>query len=336
MLYLYFPFIFLLSCFLTWALRCYALSTSMLDIPNQRSSHKIPVPRGGGLSFVLCFLISVIVLLSGAFIEHWLAIALLGSGFFIAFIGFMDDRKGGIPARWRLLAHFAAACFALYCLGGMPAIPVFGWTLAVGGLANIFALLYLIWLLNLYNFMDGIDGLAAVEGVSVCLGGVLLYCLTNNIDSIYLPISLAATLAGFLFWNFPPAKIFMGDAGSGFLGLVIGILSMQAATIKPNFFWSWLILLGVFIVDATVTLLRRGIRGEVLFEAHRSHAYQYASRYYGEHRHVTLGVLIINVLWLFPIALAVGFDWINSSLGLLIAYLPLFALALKFNAGVKE
>ncbi len=105
--------------------------------------------------------------------------------------------------------------------------------------------------------------------------------------------------------------------------------------IKTNFFWAWMILLGVFIVDATVTLLFRGMSGEVLFEAHRSHAYQHASRYYSKHLPVTFGVLAINLFWLFPMAIAVGFDLINGSLGVVMAYLPLFILALRFKAGKK-
>jgi Fuc2NAc and GlcNAc transferase len=218
----------------------------------------------------------------------------------------------------------------------MPAIPLLGWTLASGLIINILGVFYLVWLLNLYNFMDGIDGIAALEALVICVAGAILYYVTDNTTAAFLPLSLAVAVAGFLFWNFPPARIFMGDAGSGFLGLILGILSIQAATVEANFFWSWLILLGVFIVDATVTLLRRGISGEIHFEAHCSHAYQHASRYYGKHRTVTLGVLLIDLLWLFPIAIAVGLNIINGSLGLVIAYFPLYILALKFKAGKKE
>lgn len=184
--------------------------------------------------------------------------------------------------------------------------------------------------------MDGIDGIAALEAVSVCLGAIVLYHVQDNENAMYLPSCLAFAVAGFLIWNFPPARIFMGDAGSGFLGLILGVLSIQSAKINSNFFWAWMILLGVFIVDATVTLLGRALRGEVIFEAHRSHAYQHASRYYGKHLPVTLGALAINLLWLLPIAIGVGLGFINSGLGLLIAYLPLVILALQFKAGQRE
>lgn len=335
MFWFYYVLIFTLSCTLTWALRHYALATNLLDMPNHRSSHIIPTPRGGGVSFVLCFLMAILSLSYLKLITCSMSVALLGGGSLVAILGFLDDR-GHIPARWRLLGHFGASGFALYTLGGMPAISFFSWNLSTGLVVNILAVFYLVWLLNLYNFMDGIDGIAAVEAVTVCLGGVLLYCLYDNANEMFLPISLAFAVAGFLFWNFPPARIFMGDAGSGFLGFVLGILSIQAAMINANYFWSWLILLGVFIVDATITLLRRGLHGEGLFEAHRNHAYQYASRYYGKHLPVTMGVLAINLLWLSPMAIAVGLNVINGSLGLLIAYLPLVGLALKFKAGKKE
>ena len=335
MIWLYSFVIFSLSCVLTWLLRRYALATNLLDIPNHRSSHVIPTPRGGGLSFVLCFLVAVSFLSYWGFISFSMSTAILGSGSFIAILGFLDDR-GNIPARWRLIGHFIASIFALYTLGGMPAVTFFNWTLSTGLIANSLAVFYLVWLLNLYNFMDGIDGIAAVEAVTVCLGGIVLYCLNHNANTLLLPVSLSFAVAGFLFWNFPPARIFMGDAGSGFLGLVLGILSIEATVVNANFFWSWLILLGVFIVDATVTLLRRGMYRQGLFEAHRSHAYQHASRYFGKHLPVTIGVLLINLLWLLPMAILVGFGFVNGCAGLLIAYFPLVLLVLKFNAGKKD
>ncbi|MBA2655632.1 MAG: glycosyltransferase family 4 protein [Tatlockia sp.] len=335
MSWLFYLFIFSLSLSLTWALHRFRLSSMMLDVPNHRSSHVNPTPRGGGLAFVFCFSLALIFLWNYKLIGFLPAISLLGTSFFIAFIGFMDDLHG-VSVEWRLLGHFIAASLALYGLGGMAEINLFYWTLPAGLLTSAMAVLYLVWLLNLYNFMDGIDGLAAIEAITVCIGGALLYYFLNQPMAAILPLTLAVSVAGFLIWNFPPARIFMGDAGSGFLGFVLGLLSIQAAIIETNFFWAWLILLGVFIVDATVTLLRRIIQGEVIFEAHRSHAYQHASRFYGRHRPVTLAVLVINLLWLFPMAFAVGFNFINGSLGMLIAYFPLFFLVLKFKAGLRE
>jgi Fuc2NAc and GlcNAc transferase len=210
-------------------------------------------------------------------------------------------------------------------------------TFDLGWLGQILGMFYLVWLLNLYNFMDGIDGLASIEAITVCLGGALLYLLeSETIGQWVSPALLAVTVAGFLVWNFPPARIFMGDAGSGFLGIVLGLFSVQAAWIAPQFFWSWLILLGVFIVDSTWTLFRRFLRGEKIYEAHRSHAYQYASRYYGSHKRVSLVIGLINLCWLTPLALWVGRSGLNALLGLVLAYLPLMLLAMHFRAGSGE
>jgi Fuc2NAc and GlcNAc transferase len=321
----------------TYCLRRYALSRSLMDIPNARSSHSMPTPRGGGVAIVLSFLLILPLLVTFGVTDWRMACASLGAGASIAMLGFLDDH-GHIAARWRLLGHFAAAAWALFWLGGLPPLSFFGSSFDMGWLGHGVAAVYLVWLLNLYNFMDGIDGIASVEAICVCLGGAVLYVMSGAAQptDFWLPLLMAAAVAGFLFWNFPPARIFMGDAGSGFLGITIGILSVQAAWVSPQLLWAWQILLGVFVVDATFTLIRRLLRGDRVYEAHRSHAYQYASRQHGRHLPVTMAVLLINVFWLFPLALWVGLGGIDGILGLVIAYLPLVGLAVKYQAGEQE
>ncbi|AZF52042.1 Undecaprenyl-phosphate alpha-N-acetylglucosaminyl 1-phosphate transferase [Pseudomonas sp. R4-34-07] len=253
----------------------------------------------------------------------------------VALVGFMDDH-GHIAARWRLLGHFIASGWALFWLGGLPQISVLGLEVNLLWFGQFVAILYLVWMLNLYNFMDGIDGIASIEAISVCLGACLLYWLAGFEGLIWLPMLLAAAVAGFLFWNFPPARIFMGDAGSGFLGITLGVLSIQAAWSSSQLLWAWLILLGVFVVDATFTLIRRLVRGDKVYEAHRSHAYQFASRRFGRHLPVTLAVAGINLFWLLPLSLCVVYLGLDGAVGLIVAYVPLIGLALKFNAGALE
>ncbi|WP_374088820.1 glycosyltransferase family 4 protein [Methylomicrobium lacus] len=319
----------------TGLIRRYALRSNMIDVPNQRSSHTLPTPRGGGMAIVVVFLVSLGALFALDVLTPKQSWALFGAGAWVAVVGFLDDHRH-IPAGWRLLAHFIGAGWGLYWLGGFPPLPLFGQLVALGWIGHVFGLFYLVWLLNLYNFMDGIDGIAGIEAITVCLGGVLLFLLSGN-QSVWLePALLAAAAAGFLLWNFPPAKIFMGDAGSGFLGIVLGLISLQAAWLNPNLFWSWLCLLGVFIVDATLTLLQRFRRGEKLHEAHRSHAYQFAARRFGSHRPVTLFVGAVNLFWLLPLAISIGLGMLNGILGVALAYLPLLLTALKFNAGGTE
>jgi len=324
-----------LAWILTAALRRYALAHNVIDVPNARSSHKSPTPRGGGIAFVISYLLGILALLFIGSIGPSEALALAGTGAWIALIGFLDDH-GHIQARWRLLAHFIGAAWALYWIGGVPPIAVFGFELGSGWVLAILGALYLVWLLNLYNFMDGIDGIASIEAICVAVGGCILYAIAGQPMAGASSAMLAATVAGFLVWNFPPAKIFMGDGGSGFLGITLGALSLQAGWHSPAMLWAWLILLGVFIVDATLTLLRRLGRGEKVYEAHRTHAYQYASRRCGSHRRVTLSVLAVNLLWLLPVAIAVSTGFVDGLVGLLCAYLPLVAGALWLKAGSPE
>ena len=192
----------------------------------------------------------------------------------------------------------------------------------------------LVWLLNLYNFMDGIDGIAGIEALSSTLVvGMLFLFAFDNQGLSSLNLLMFASVIGFLVWNFPPAKIFMGDTGSGFLGLMLGALALYSSHIAAQMFWVWLIMLGVFIVDATYTLSRRLLRGEKVYEAHRSHAYQYASRKYGSHRPVTLATLMINLCWLSPWAIVVSYGTVDGAVGVLCAYVPLLWIAWYFHAG---
>ena len=326
--------VFLLSLSLTAYLRHYALAKNIMDVPNHRSSHEVPTPRGGGVAFIVSFLFAIpFVSDFNPFISS-VCIALVGSGLSVAIIGFWDDRKP-VAARWRLLGHFGASIFALYCLGGLPSLVLGSFIFPAGYLLNGLAIFYLVWLLNLYNFMDGIDGIAGIEAISVSLSGAFLYYLMGDYSLMGLPLALAAAVAGFLWWNFPAARIFMGDAGSGFLGLILGILSIQAAIVHAQLFWCWLILLGVFIVDSTLTLLCRLQRGCKVYEAHRSHAYQRALCYFNGHVGVTVGVLIINVVWLLPLAIFVAMGYVAGLTGVIIAYIPLIILAVKLKAGTS-
>jgi len=321
---------------LTGCLRHYALSKSLLDIPNERSSHTVVTPRGGGLAIVITFLAAMLLLFVMDELEQNIMLGLLGAGFLVALTGFIDDHRH-IAARWRLLMHFLSAGWILYQLGGLPPLQVFGNTLDLVWFADLLSVLYLVWLLNLYNFMDGIDGIAGVEAVTVCLGGIVLFLLAGSPGVTYIvPALLLSAVVGFLFWNFPSAKIFMGDVGSGFLGLILGALSIQAAWIEPDLFWAWLILLGVFIVDGTVTLIRRIIRKEKFYEAHCSHAYQHASRQLKSHMRVTISIGLINMVWLFPVAVLVSMQYLDGVSGLIIAYTPLIILAFYNKAGANE
>lgn len=335
MVWIFFVIAGCISLLLTSALRRYALSKSLIDIPNARSSHTVPTPRGGGVAIVLSFLLLVPLLSIFSLLPWAAAWGLIGAGVGVAVLGFLDDH-GHIAARWRLLGHFSAAVWALFWLGGIPPLTIMGVVFNMGWIGVVLSLFYLVWMLNLYNFMDGIDGLASLEAIAVCLSASLIYALMGFSSLAWAPLLLSFTVAGFLYWNFPPAKIFMGDAGSGFLGVTLGILSLQAAWASPALLWVWVILMGVFVVDATFTLVRRLVRGDKVYEAHRSHAYQSASRQFGRHLPVTLTVGLVNVVWLLPVALCVALLGLDGFVGVIIAYIPLVMLAWKFKAGAVE
>lgn len=322
------------SLLLTGAIRRYALSRGLIDIPGSRSSHTVPTPRGGGAAIVVCFAVALAAFIAFDLYSRSMLAALLGAGLLIALVGFADDHRDIAPY-WRLLVHVAAAVWALLWMDGAPPFSFFGSTVDPGWVGFVCAVLVLVWAVNLYNFMDGIDGIAAVEAICVCGGGALLYVLAGQASLAVLPLVLAAAAAGFLLWNFPPARIFLGDVGSGFLGITGVLLGFQAAWAEPRLLWSWIILLGVFVTDATFTLLRRLLRREKALEAHRSHAYQHASRRFG-HRVVTLVVGAIDLVWLLPMAYLVGSGRLEGVLGMIVAYVPLIGLWVWFKGGKPE
>lgn len=320
------------SWILTAGMRRYALAAKIIDVPNSRSSHTQPTPRGGGVAIVFSFSALIGGLASVGIAPAGLVLILLTSGPMVALMGYLDDRKP-LPARWRFLAQVVAAAWALWCMGGIPPVPAFGISIDLGWIGLALASAYLVWMTNLYNFMDGIDGVAGCEGVTVSLSAGLCWWLASATSDWILVVGLAACIGGFLAWNFPPAKIFMGDVGSGFIGFTLGAISLWTAQVASQLFWCWFILIGCFMVDATTTLLRRVHRGERFYEAHRSHAYQYASRLYQSHRAVTLAIGAINFAWLLPMALLVATRRLDGAVGTLIAYAPLVWLAYRYKAG---
>ncbi|UHT63370.1 MraY family glycosyltransferase [Acinetobacter lwoffii] len=328
----FFLIFFVLAFGFTYFMRAYALKKNIIDNPNERSSHSTPTPRGGGVAVVCSYLLALAVLIYSQQLTVHIGLTLMVAGFVIALLGFLDDH-GHINSMLRLAIHFFVAIGVVISLGGFAEVTVFN-GVQLGFIANIIAVFFLVWLLNLYNFMDGINGIASVEAITVTASMAILYYVLNtslNSDLLWL---LAACALGFLLWNFPKAKIFMGDACSGFLGLTLGILALIALKDNLALFCAWIICLGVFVVDATYTLIKRVLSGYKMYDAHRSHSYQILSRQWGSHTPVTLAVAAVNLLWLFPIAYITATQfWAYPEMAVLIAYLPLILLAIKLKAG---
>ncbi|MDQ2733027.1 MAG: glycosyl transferase family 4, partial [Armatimonadota bacterium] len=242
----------------------------------------------------------------------------------VAGVGWIDDRRGLSPGT-RAVAHFAAAAWGLAWLGGFPHLDLGVGTIPLGIVGSLLGLVGIVWMINLYNFMDGIDGLAATEAIMTAGVGGALLLIQGSAGTATLSLILAASAVGFLVWNWAPAKIFMGDVGSGFLGYVLAILAVSTENDHSLPLLVWIILLSVFVVDATATLLRRVRLGEKWHKPHCSHAYQRVTYAGFSHASVTGVIAGINALlggiawicWRWPSFLLPGLFVSVSILGFL-------------------
>ena len=314
------------SLLMTWLVRIYALRHAVLDVPNERSSHTSATPRGGGLAIVVTVLAATAWLHARGLIETPLAYSLLIGGAAVAALGWIDDhRRLGVAVR--VVVQFAAAGWAVFLAGGLVAIDTGLGRVDTGmAIGSALATLGIVWLLNLYNFLDGTDGYAGTQAVCAALAGAALFWIGGAAGVATLCLIIAAAAAGFLFWNWPPARIFMGDVGSCFLGYAFGVLALFGEKSGALPAWLWLILLGAFVWDATFTLLRRLLTGERWYDAHRSHAYQRLHQLGVGHRPIALWLLIVNVALLWPLAYA-GALWNNSRPWALVISVVVLAVA---------
>ncbi|PID55107.1 MAG: glycosyl transferase [Gammaproteobacteria bacterium] len=295
-----------------------AAQWELADIPNERSSHVVPTPHGGGVGIITALLLCVI----GGFFSGIPWRPELGFITFVALIlcivGVLDD-KYDLSARLRLLVYGALISLCVLVIVPFAAYGLAGSVFLAAG-----AVLALLWLTNLYNFMDGIDALAALQAILACGAAAYLVWSFAGGETYVLYLSLfAACHLGFLFWNFPPARLFMGDAGSVPTGFVLGALALYGHWQGLLPIACWLILLAVFITDATYTLIWRFADGQVVTEAHRSHAYQRLSRHFNSHLAVVAIFVLLFVFWLFPCALAAVIWPQAQALLVILVYVPL-------------
>ncbi len=309
----------------------FAVKRRILDVPNERSSHTVARPRGGGVAFVLVFTLAVFILWAMHVLPGRDALA-LACGIPVAAIGFWDD-MAGLSWKLRLIVHIAAAMLALSCFEHFTQVRL-DFAVSFSPVAIAAAVVCgLVWLTNLTNFMDGIDGIAGVEVIVTSAACFLLIAHNSGLNGIAMAFAaMAVAVAGFLVWNWPPAKIYMGDAGSSFLGFTLGVMVCIAVAKHGVSIWSPLILFSVFLVDATWTLLRRMLRAEQWYTPHRSHAYQHAAGRWG-HRATTLVVAAIDIFWLAPLAWLANVRPSHGPLLFVIAAAPLIAIVYALRAG---
>lgn len=274
---------------------------AVLDIPNDRSSHTDATPRGGGVAVTAGILFGCIVW-SVLDFSDFFVLVLLGMAA-LALVSWLDDRRGGLPVGLRFGVQMLAVGAVLVLLPDFAtvtqgAVPLW--------LERVVLFLAWLWFTNLFNFMDGINGITGVEMVTVGAGSVLVAAWQHP-DLANAPgLVVAAAALGFLPWNWGRAKVFLGDVGSVPVGYLLGLLLLllalsgawAAALILPMYYW----------VDATYTLLRRGLRGEKVWQAHRSHFYQQGARKLGSHAAVALRIAALNLL-LVGLAVASTYSW---------------------------
>lgn len=287
----------------------YARGRQLLDLPGRRRSHTMPTPRGGGIGIVVTVFIAVLLFWS----SHPEALELAAAVAIVGAAGWIDDHRG-LAARWRLLAHVLAVALLLVPLAlgvkaQLCAFPIemscaqIGWLVAA--LLSVAGLL-LVWSINLHNFMDGIDGILALQASFVFAVASVAFAHAGDArDAITAAACLACTL-GFLPFNFPRARVFMGDVGSGVLGLLIGVVAILLA-VRPGIAKATgLIACSAFVTDATCTLLSRMLRGRRWYSAHREHLYQWLVRAGLSHAKVVALYMGWNLLIALPVAL-----WMN-------------------------
>lgn len=285
----------------------------ILDLPNERSSHERATPRGGGIAVVAAIAVGVgILAAAGSTLPDGLAVV-LPVALVLAIVSWADDVRG-LPAAARLLAQAVCVGVSLYLL---PVAPIPALATFPAALQLVIMAVAWLWFINLYNFMDGIDGITGVETLVVTLGVASVLAVSGQgIAMISVCVVIAAAMPGFLVWNWPPAKIFMGDVGSVTLGYLLGWLLLSTAT--GGLLVAALLIPGYYLADATFTLLRRAARGEKVWQAHREHAYQRAVRNGMTHGRVSLRVGVLGAVLIVLAVVSMSHPWPASAAAVVI------------------
>jgi Fuc2NAc and GlcNAc transferase len=309
-----------LSAILVGIVRRLALGWKILDIPNHRSLHDSPTPRGGGLVIVVLCLAGwwSYSLWSGTEPARMVYAYIIAASM-IALVSWIDDVRG-LSNSVRFAVHAFSAIFVILCSDAAwqsVSIPVYG-DLTLGMLGMPLALLWIIGFTNSYNFMDGIDGIAGVQAMVAGIGWLLLGTMNHQPECAVLGLLIAAGSIGFLWWNRPPARIFMGDVGSAFLGFNFAFLSVWAAAKDPHMAVAGVVLVWPFAFDSIFTLLRRLSKGENIFKAHRSHLYQRLIQIGWPHGKVSVLYMGMAALGIIPAVVFVRYPTIGSWLIMLL------------------
>ena len=301
-----------ISFIITSLLRRSAGKNKIVSIPNERSLHDTPTPSGGGLAIVITWYLGLTFLYLSGSVEKELYYALL-CGILLAVTGIIDDIIG-LPVILRLIVQFMTSILAFFFLHGLRQLIIpeiaFHYQIVVYPVAII----GMVWFINLFNFMDGVDGFASTEAIFVSL---VLLAYTLNPSTLL----LIFCVAGFIYWNWPKAKIFMGDVGSTQLGFILIVCGIYFHNTYKFSILNWIMITSPFWFDATFTLIRRWRNGEELSKAHKKHAYQRIVRSGFSHLRVNIWLIAINCLVVIMILIYREIKFLQ---------IPLFVLTLIF------
>jgi len=265
-------FLIVFSASLTKLFIYLAQNYQLLDIPNERSMHSNPTVRGAGLIFISLSIIAM------PFICYFTNTPLLAQSVFIASVtilasvSFFDDLLN-LSSKFRFLIHFCLAAIIVMFIN--PNVVDLGWfSLSNKYMLFSFTVLTVVWAINHFNFMDGLDGFCAIQAIFLFTAYAIFFNITDGIVYQEFCLVLISCLMGFLIFNFPPAKVFMGDVGSATLGFITISLALLAQNLYDIPLLYWFILNSIFLVDSSLTLIRRVAQGEKWYEPHKTHAYQ--------------------------------------------------------------
>lgn len=317
---------FLLSLGLYALYRNLALRHGLLDVATWRSAHVESVPTGAGIVVALAAVPLLAMLVSPG---SALYLTIAGFGTLLAVLGFVDDHRP-LPVAARLLPQLFSAVGVIVCVGITRLSLTDDGLYYFVGLGLVVPLLGVVWVMNVHNFMDGLDGFASLQALCFLLPAAVLFLHHDRVDLMFIALIISVPVVAFLFWNLPPARLFLGDAGSVFLGFIIALLMLSGWQISLTLFAALLTLYSAFFVDASCTLVWRLQRGENCFAAHRSHLYQQLFRLHGA-PWVLKGLLLINMCWLLPLTGLVTTGYIQPLAGLFLAYAPLIAVYVRWH-----
>jgi Fuc2NAc and GlcNAc transferase len=308
----------------------FALKHGPYATSNYRSLHQKVIPRGAGLAMAFTALLGYLFLYFDHVLKTPQMMVYVIGGVVVVAMGAADDRLD-ISARYRMPFQVLTAGWVCYWLGGLAPIDLGFAVVNLGMFGHVALLVALVWFYNLFNFIDGIDGMASSATIFICaaMGAVLFFQGEPTLSMIL--VLLGVSSAGFLAFNWPPARMFLGESGSSFMGCIISAVFVESLWHNSSSLWSWLIVGGFYFADTTLTTGVRLLKVPGWYRPHRSHAYQNLARTWNSHRRVLLLVIGINFLWLLPLLL-LSLHFASWAMGLtVLAYVPLAIFCLKYG-----